>query len=64
MLPALVGGLGALYSVGKAVDSVRYWNDYYKRTGRFPKYPFRSGAFDSMSYAVGSAYAFSRLKRL
>lgn len=64
MLPALMGSLGAVYTVGRAVDSFRFWNDYYRNTGKRPKYPFRSGSMDWMGYGSGGAYAFSRLKRL
>lgn len=52
MLPALMMGAGALmgglYSVGQAVDSNRYWRDYYKNTGYKPRYPFRAGKYDWM----------------
>lgn len=39
-------GLSAFYNVGKSIDNWRYWSDYYKNTGYFPRYPFRSGAMD------------------
>lgn len=64
MLPALVGSIGAIYTVGKAYNNIRYWNDYRRNTGKSPKYPFRAGAYDWMGYAGGTGYAFSRLKRL
>ena len=64
VIPYLVGGLGMLYSAGKAVDNIRYWNDYVKNTGHRPKYPFRSGSMDWVGYGLSGAYSFSRLKRL
>lgn len=64
MLPYLVAGLGALYSVGKASDNVRYWYAYYKNTGRRPKYPFRSGSMDWMTVTATVGHGFGRLKRL
>lgn len=60
MLPALVAGIGLVYYTGKSVDSMRYWNDYYKNTGHRPKYPFRGGF-----YGMGDARsAFGNLKKL
>lgn len=41
--------IGAIYHVGRAVDNVRYWNDYYRNTRMRARYPFRSGQFDYMS---------------
>lgn len=64
VIPQLAVGLGALYSVGRASDSIRYWNSYFKNTGRRPKYPFRSGAMDWMKYGAGVGYGYSKLKRL
>lgn len=67
VIPALVGigaTLSGMYSVGKAVDNYRFWNDYYKRTGFKPKYPWRSGYYDSGSWLAGANYSFSKLKRL
>lgn len=49
MLPALAYGIGAVYSLyklGKAVDTYRYWHDYYLNTGYKPRYPFRAGVYD------------------
>lgn len=48
MLPLLVAGasLASVYSAGKALDSNRYWNDYYRNTGHKPKYPWRAGVYD------------------
>lgn len=42
MVPPLVAGLVGLYAVGKTVDTIRYYHDYHKNTGFYPKYPFRS----------------------
>lgn len=67
MLPLLVAGAGlsALYTAGKAVDSYRYWNDYYRNTGFRPRYPWRAGVYDwvgamgksmTSAYRVGTAY--------
>lgn len=62
----LGASLNAVYSVGKAVDSYRYWSDYYRNTGVFPRYPFRAGVFDSMAYggrvfnSLGRAYYYWR----
>lgn len=48
VLPLLVAGaaLGAIYSTGKALDSQRYWSDYYRNTGYRPRYPWRAGQYD------------------
>lgn len=51
-LMALAGSLGGMYAVGKTYDNVRYWNAYYRNTGFRPKYPFRSGSMDWMSYSA------------
>lgn len=63
LLP-LAYGLGAtlngIYSVGKAVDSYRYWNDYYRRTGIKPKYPFRAGVYDYLSYGGRTVNSFTK----
>lgn len=64
MLPFLVGALGSLYSLGQAYDSMRFWSDYRKNTGRSPRYPFKSRSMDSLKYGAASGYAFSKLKRL
>lgn len=59
LVPALFtagAGLNALYGVGNAVDSYRYWTDYYKNTGYFPRYPFRSGAVDWAADLGHTAY--------
>lgn len=53
LLPLAFGlgsALNGVYNVGKAVDSYRYWNDYYRNTGYRPRYPFRSGVYDYLSY--------------
>lgn len=55
MLPLLplAFGLGSVlngvYSVGQAVDSYHYWNDYYRNTGYKPRYPWRAGQYDYLS---------------
>lgn len=67
LLP-LAFGLGAtlngVYSVGQAVDSYRYWNDYYRNTGYRPRYPFRAGKYDYMADVghglYSTAYWFKR----
>lgn len=64
MLPQLALGLGSIYSVGRAVDNVRYWHDYYKNTGYMPKYPLRSGAGDSLGYLSDAGFNYHLLKRL
>lgn len=59
----VAAGLSGLYHVGKAVDNVRYWNDYYRRTGFRPRYPFAYHTYDWMSYSskvVGVPYLASR----
>lgn len=54
MLPLLAAGvglsIGGLYSVGKAYDNFRFWEDYRRNTHRSPKYPWRSGYYDSFGY--------------
>lgn len=60
LLPVAFGlgtALNTIYGVGQAVDSYRYWNDYYKNTGYKPRYPFRAGQFDWMSDLGHSAYS-------
>lgn len=64
MIPQLAVGLSALYSVGKAYDGVRFWNDYYKNTGIRPRYPFRAGYFDPMRDAANVGFSYHFLKRL
>lgn len=57
VLPALAVGAGALssiYAVGSAYDSYRYWSDYYRNTGYYPRYPFRSGLMDPLK--IGAEY--------
>lgn len=59
----IASGLSAFYTVGKAVDNVRYWNDYYRRTGYRPRYPFARGYHDWMNYSsrlAGVPYLYSR----
>lgn len=46
MLPALMAGIGAVYSVGRLHDGYRYWSDYYKNTGYMPKYLIRTTTRD------------------
>lgn len=52
-LPLLAAGLIAgssavsgVYNVKKALESRKYWDDYYRNTGYRPRYPFRSGYYD------------------
>ena len=61
MLPLLVAGIAGLYGTGKAIDNVRYWNDYKKNTGYSPRYPFLRGSYDFMKYGGSS---FGKLKQL
>lgn len=64
MLPALVGSIGAIYSIGKGYDTWKYWNDYKKNTGFSPRYPFRYGSMDYLKYGAGAGFSFSKLKKL
>lgn len=64
MIPQLALSVGALYSVGRAVDNVRFWRDYYANTGKIPKYPFRSGAMDSLGYTSDAGFNYYLLKRM
>lgn len=64
VLPQLALGLGAVYSAGRLYDNIRFWNEYHKNTGHYPKYPFRSGAFDWMGYASDAGFNYHLLKRL
>lgn len=60
MAPPLVAGLLGLYAVGKTVDNLRYYHDYHKNTGFYPRYPLRtfgSSVFDSLG-------SFGHLKKL
>lgn len=55
MLPLFaLGGLssfvGGMYNVGKAIENQRYWDTYRKNTHRSPRYPYRSGLYDSYKY--------------
>lgn len=58
VVPAIIAGVGlgisSAYSIGKAYDNARYWDEYRKRTGVSVKYPFRSGSYDYLSYAGSS----------
>lgn len=59
LVPALVAGGGVLngiYAIGQAVDSYRYWNDYYKNTGFKPRYPFRAGRYDWLADSGHALY--------
>lgn len=60
VLPALVAGLGAMYLGAKSIDSYRFYNDYYKNTGKRPRYPFHSGQYNYLGYGVQS---FGKLKK-
>lgn len=67
VLPLLMAGataLGSIYSVGKAYDSVRYWNDYRRNTGFSPKYGFRSGEFDYLRNTASVGFSYGALKNL
>lgn len=55
LLFGIGGGLNAVYGVGQAMDSYRYWNDYYKNTGYRPRYPWRAGQYDYMA-DIGHAF--------
>jgi hypothetical protein len=64
VLPALAASIGAIYGVGKAVDNIRYWEDYHKNTGKRSKYPFRSGSMDWMAYSGSSAFYGGKVRNL
>lgn len=40
------------YSRRYNIENRRYWSDYYKNTGKLPRYPMRAGA----EYNLGSLY--------
>lgn len=68
MIPALFAvasaGLGAYYTVGQFRDNKKYWNDYYRNTGRRPRYAYKSGSYDWMKYgarSLGSIYGVSKI---
>lgn len=70
VVPAVLAGagfaLGSVYTVGKALDSRKYWSDYARHTGVTPRYPWRAGANDYLSYASHTMMApmgFSRYGR-
>lgn len=59
-LPLLAAGLIAggsaisgVYHVKKAIESRKYWDEYYRNTGYRPRYPYRSGYNDIVG-ALGS----------
>lgn len=64
VLPLLLAGagatLGAIGSVGKAYDNIRYWRDYYKNTGYSAKYPWRAGQMDWLSYGGQALSGFGK----
>lgn len=75
MVAPLVAGLVAVgsamtgvYHVGKAVENARYWSEYTRNTGFAPKYPWRTGYYDSMSSIGASArnfgFSYHFLKKL
>lgn len=57
MVPPLVAGLVGLYAVGKTMDTFRYYHDYHKNTGYYPRYPLRT--FNNNPFG-----GFAHLKRL
>ncbi len=66
VLPWLLAGgfaLSSLYGAGQAIESYRYWRDYYHNTGIRPRYPFRSGAYNgisNLSHGFYGAYGLSK----
>lgn len=42
MVPPLVAGLAGIYAVGKSFDTLRFYYEYHKNTGFYPRYVFRS----------------------
>lgn len=60
MLPALVGSVAGVYLTAKGIDSARYWYDYHKNTGKYPRYPFLRG-YGGMSDFNN---AFGKLRKL
>ena len=48
---ALSSSLGGIYEIGKGLENRRFWDTYYRRTGRRPKYPYRSGYYSYKNYA-------------
>lgn len=45
------------YHVGKALETRRYWQDYYRNTRRSPRYPFRVGYYDYVNSFAMNMYA-------
>lgn len=42
------------YQLGSFYENQRYWQDYYKNTGKQAKYPYRSGATYNLSSLYGA----------
>lgn len=64
-LPLLAAGLIAgsgvvsgVYNVKKALESRKYWDDYYRNTGYRSRYPFRSGYYDIVPAVSSGISAF------
>ena len=52
MLPLMAGAIGltsavgGIYGIGQAFENKRYWDTYYRNTGRKPRYPYRTGYYN------------------
>lgn len=63
ILPLFVGASFALqtvYNMGKASDTRRYWDSYYRNTGFRPRYPYRAGVYDYLKNDAWMMGAFGR----
>lgn len=64
MIPAVIGGAilagSLLNGVGQLVDNRRYWAHYYRNTGRFPLYRWKSGYKGFVTYGTNSLNALYR----
>lgn len=54
--------IDAVYNVGSAYENRKFWNDYKKRTGFSPRYPYRVGYYKD-AYLMGKMFSSRRLKR-
>ena len=63
MLPALMAGIGAIYSAGRLYDGYRYWSDYYKNTGYMPTYPIRTTTRDVAPIFMAGSWMKSARRR-
>lgn len=60
LLGSASAGVNAYYQYGAMKENERYWNDYYRNTGKKPLYPYRSGSMYNPSGMLGSASSFTR----